>query len=118
MVSRFRFFILIGILASMLSYSCKSSDGDVLSESQFAKIYVESLMLEDYYVLKKPDFENDDSLRRSYDSTKAEVFKFYKTDTVTFQRSLEYYAQDEDAMARILEDASARMDSITESIKL
>lgn len=98
--------------------SCGRSRSDVLSESEFAKVYVESLMCEDYYVLKKPTFENDEQLRKAYDSTKAEIFKFYKTDSVVFQRSVDYYAQDEDAMARILEDASERMDSITKNSTL
>ncbi len=99
-------------------FSCQSASDAILDEETFAKVYLEMLMAQNFYIMQSDQYEDEADMRHALDSTEQEILKYYETDSATFQKSIIAYSKDTEAMQKILEDSQSQLDSIVTVTRL
>lgn len=100
------------VLATLLA-ACSQSTKPPLSKEKVENVYLELQMVEEYVYLNYRNLPKEEILQKQAEN-KAEVYKYYQTDSAEFFKSLELYAKDKEDISEIFQAVQDNLDSMRE----
>ncbi len=103
---------LLSSIGVVLLFSCAKTENVVMDMSTFEKVYIELEILQGDFSYSSSRYATDEEFKHAFDSMRAELFKFYNTDSVQLNKAIQYYSQRPELMDTILAHLQLELESL------